>query len=183
VFAWTVAFSTADPEIVGAATLVGRRAAIVDVGFDVDRAEPELFAAVTRARRRKPTSAPLSVYDFPVAPEIEEQLEPSAAPPSDPHRNHRYEKVMGCVPDHEPFEVVRFCPSRAIPVMAGSPVFPGASAGAATDELESAASASAAMEIAATAVAYLPRSHPCCPRLRRIVDSFLVGSAMWRISR
>jgi hypothetical protein len=90
---------------------------------------------------------------------------------------------MGCVPDHEPFVVLRSCPSSVIPLITGSAVFAGASAGAATDELERAASAIAATAIPAPAVAYLARSNPCCPRLRRIVDPLSFGSAMWHDSR
>jgi hypothetical protein len=96
------------------------------VGFDATVFEPSAFAAVTRTRSLKPTSARTSRYRRSVAREMIAQLPPSGCPPSAPHRTHWYANEIGCVPVHVPFVVLSVAPCSARPLMAGSAVFDGA---------------------------------------------------------
>jgi hypothetical protein len=73
------------PAIVGGAVFRGAPAAgaasTIALAFDVDAAEPSAFVAVTRTRRRQPTSARRTTYVCPNACEIPVQLTPLAPPP------------------------------------------------------------------------------------------------------
>jgi hypothetical protein len=61
-----------------------------EVGFDAAVAAHSAFVAVTRTRRREPTSALATTYRCPVAPMMSPQSLPSGRPPSRPQRTHRY---------------------------------------------------------------------------------------------
>ena len=67
------------PEIPGSAASVGAlpRAATTPVAADVAATAPALFDAFTTTRRRWPTSAALTRYDEPDAPEMVAQLLPA----------------------------------------------------------------------------------------------------------
>jgi hypothetical protein len=79
--------STADPDTTGSEVLVGR-AEITGVAFEAAVCGPSAFAAVTRTRRRDPTSADDTMYAVVDAPGIVAQFEPSGRPPSAPQRTH-----------------------------------------------------------------------------------------------
>jgi len=102
------------------------------VGFDAAVREPSAFIAVTRTRIREPTSALVSRYLSPVAPEMIVQLPPSGSPPSAPQRTHWNAYEIGLVPVHVPRAALSLTPCSARPLIAGSAVFDGGVACAAT---------------------------------------------------
>src|ERR687897_145837 len=61
----------------GGTTFLRSRPAITTVGSDVAEVEPLVPVAVTRTRRREPTSAATATYDDPVAPKMSAQKSPS----------------------------------------------------------------------------------------------------------
>ena len=81
--------------------------------------EPLAFDAVTRTRNVRPTSAPTTTYDDPVAPTLTQP----APPPS--QRNHAYAYDVG-LPDHPPLDAVNVAPSCATPDTTGNDEFTGA---------------------------------------------------------
>src|SRR5262245_45482784 len=101
------------------------------VGLDATVAEPAVFEAVTRMRRRAPASLAETTYDWVVAPEIAAQFEPSDRPPFDGQRTHWYANAVGPF-RHAPWEAVSVDPTRAVPAIAGSPVLRGRAAAAGT---------------------------------------------------
>jgi hypothetical protein len=106
--------------ITGAVALSGGRAATVPDGADRTVAEPAPFVAVTRTRRRNPTSSAVSGYVLDVAPGTSVQLVPVAS-----QRTHWYAYVAW-EPLHVPGSAVRVCPSRGVPEIVGGAVLSGA---------------------------------------------------------
>jgi len=126
---WSVEPGLGVPVIDGALAAFGGfpvAAVTVAVGFDATVAEPSALLAVTRTRRRFPTSAVPTTYADVVAPEIAAQSEPSGLPPEVGQRTHWYANVIGDVPDQSPCDVVSVAPCVAVPLMLGSAVFFGA---------------------------------------------------------
>ena len=93
------------------------------VAFDAAVAEPSPLVAVTRTRRRRPTSALATTYLEVLAPPIVAQSDPSEAPPSAPQRTHWYANVIGLAPAQVPAPAVSVCPCCAVPEIVGSAVF------------------------------------------------------------
>src|SRR5439155_7241298 len=100
--------------------VAGGLAVITELGADVAEFEPEPFVAVTRTRSVWPTSAPLRVYTWPVAPPMSEH-----PPPFLLQRPHRYANEVG-FPVHVPLWAVRSSPSTGVPLIVGGEVFCGA---------------------------------------------------------
>src|SRR6478735_201128 len=93
----------------------------VSVSSEYAVAEPPAFVAVTATVTRVPTSALVSVYVAPVAPEMFVQ------PPPYVHRSHWYPYVNGGVPPHLPSAAVNTAPSTGLPRIEGGRVLCGAS--------------------------------------------------------
>jgi len=91
------------------------------VAFEVADPAPPAFVAVTLTRSRKSKSAVETTYVFAVAPEMP-MHEPMAVVL---HRSHWYAKFMGAEPVHVPSVAVSVRPTRAWPLIVGSPVFRG----------------------------------------------------------
>ena len=80
--------------------------------------------AVTRTRRRKPTSAVATMYCVVVAPPIAAQFAPLGSPPSRGHLTHWYAKLVGA-PLQDPWLAVSVRPTTGLPEIRGSAVLFG----------------------------------------------------------
>jgi hypothetical protein len=96
-------------------------ASTIALAFEVDAAEPSAFVAVTRTRRRMPTSACRMTYVRPNACEIPVQLTPLTPPPLVSQRSQRYVNLKGAVPVQGALAAVTRRPSIAFPTIRGSP--------------------------------------------------------------
>ena len=108
------------PEISGSAVFDGALAPITALAADSASADPAELVAVTRTRRRLPTSAVPGEYEAPVALGMFTQFAPAAS-----QRRHWRVIVSGTPPDHEPSVTVSVPVSVAVPATAGSAVFEG----------------------------------------------------------
>jgi hypothetical protein len=111
--------TTSEPEMTGSIVFFGWLAdATVEVDEESALAWPTAFVAVTRARKREPTSLLGTVYVELVAPPIDAQFAPWES-----QRRHWYEKVIGVSPAHEPDVAESVFPVAAVPETVGSAVF------------------------------------------------------------
>jgi hypothetical protein len=123
-FAVSVWPTTVDSTIVGGCVFGGPACPLTtSVAFEATVAAPSAFDAVTRTRRREPTSPDATTYAVVEAPPMTAQSEPSGAPPDAGQRTHWYANVG--LPVHVPGAAVRVCPSDGMPVIVGATVFEG----------------------------------------------------------
>jgi hypothetical protein len=123
--------TTALPETTGSATLAGTEP-MSSVGFEAAVAVSPPFVAVTRTRRREPTSPFATTYAAVDAPPITAQSDPSLLPPEAGQRTHWYATGWSGLGLHVPDVVVSVEPTNAVPEIVGSAVFTGVVAVAAT---------------------------------------------------